>query len=174
VRHGLERILRTSPVTGIRMEPLLESALVSELIAPSPELWLVSPWISDVTVLDNGRGGYDGLLPDASARPYSLAEVLALLVRGGAQLTVVTRHDTHNDLFLRRLERLTAAGRLVVVKHDDLHEKTLCGQDWIVTGSMNFTIRGMELNDEVVFYRVDAQAAAQARVDLAHRWRNLA
>jgi phosphatidylserine/phosphatidylglycerophosphate/cardiolipin synthase-like enzyme len=174
VSSGLERILRTSPVTGIRMEPLLESALVSELLAPSPELWLVSPWISDVTVLDNSRGGYDGLLPDASARPYSLAEVLALLVRGGAQLTVVTRHDPHNGPFLRRLDRLAAGGRLLVVKHDDLHEKTLSGQDWIITGSMNFTIRGMELNDEVVFYRVDAQAAAQARVDLAHRWRKLA
>jgi len=156
------------------MEPLLESALVSELIAPSPELWLVSPWISDVTVLDNSRGGYDSLLPDASARPYSLAEVLALLVRGGTQLTVVTRHDPHNDALLRRLERLAAPGRLAVVKHDDLHEKTLCGRDWILTGSMNFTIRGMELNDEVVFYQVDAQAAAQARIDLAHRWRNLA
>jgi phosphatidylserine/phosphatidylglycerophosphate/cardiolipin synthase-like enzyme len=156
------------------MEPLLESALVSELIAPSPELWLVSPWISDVTVLDNSRGGYDGLLPDASARPYSLAEVLGLLVRRGAQLTVVTRHDPHNDSFLRRLERLAATGQLVVVKHDELHEKTFCGQDWIVTGSMNFTIRGMELNDEVVLYRVDTQMAAQARVDLAHRWRKLA
>jgi len=31
----------------------------------------------------------------------------------------------------------------------------------------------MELNDEVVSYRVDPQAAAQARVDLAHRWRKL-
>jgi len=174
VSRGLERILRTSAVTGIRMEPLLESALVSELIAPSPELWLVSPWISDVTVLDNSRGGYDGLLPDASARPYSLAEVLGLLIRGGTQLMVVSRHDPHNDLFLRRLERLGGADRLVVVRHDDLHEKTLCGQEWIITRSMNFTVRGMELNDEVVFYRVDAQAAAQARVDFAHRWRNLA
>jgi phosphatidylserine/phosphatidylglycerophosphate/cardiolipin synthase-like enzyme len=170
---GLERTLRTSPVTGISMGPILESVLVSELIVPSPELWLVSPWISDVTVLDNSRGGYDGLVPDASARPYALAEMLALLTRGGAQLSVVTRYDRHNDPFLRRLERLAAAGQLLVVRHDDLHEKTFCGQDWILTGSMNFTIRGMELNDEVVSYRVDPQAAAQARVDLAHRWRKL-
>ena len=36
---------------------------------------------------------------------------------------------------------------------------------------MNFTINGMTVNDEAVTYKLDAAAAAQARIDFAHRWK---
>ena len=38
---------------------------------------------------------------------------------------------------------------------------------------MNFTINGMTVNDEAVTYRLDAAAAAQARIDFAHRWKTV-
>ena len=101
----LERTLRTSPVTGIRLDPVLTAVLLAELLAPSAELWLVSAWISDVIAIDNTRGDYDRLFADASARAYHLSEVLALLTAGGANLTVVTRPAEHNDTFLTRLRR---------------------------------------------------------------------
>ena len=52
----LERTLRTSPVTGIRLDPVLTSVLLAELLTPSDELWLVSAWISDVIAIDNSPG----------------------------------------------------------------------------------------------------------------------
>ena len=44
----LERTLRTSPVTGIRVDSVLTAVLLAELLKPSSEIWLVSAWISDV------------------------------------------------------------------------------------------------------------------------------
>jgi phosphatidylserine/phosphatidylglycerophosphate/cardiolipin synthase-like enzyme len=167
----LQRTLRTSPVTGISVESILESVLVAELLTPSPEVWLVSPWISDVAVFDNSRGSYDGLLPDAAARTYTFSELLALLLRAGSRLTVVARPNPYNQVFLERLRHLSIPDRLTIIQHDDLHEKTLCGQDWVLTGSMNFTFRGMEVNDEALHYQVSVPAAAQVRLDLTHRWK---
>ena len=169
----LERTLRTSPVTGIRLDPVLTAVLIAELLAPSEELWLVSAWISDVIAIDNTRGDYDMLFFDASARSYHLSEVLALLTVGGANLTVVTRPAEHNDTFLARLHRRADPPRLTVIRHADEHEKTLCGSNWLLTGSMNFTIRGMQVNDEAVTYKVSEAAAAQARIDFTRRWRDL-
>jgi len=167
-----ERTLRTSPVTGIRIDPVLTAVLLAELLAPSDELWLVSPWISDVPALDNSRGDYDALFADPSARVYPLSAALGKIVVGGARLTVVTRPIDHNQSFLDRLRRLSTPERFTVIEHPDVHEKTLCGRSWILTGSMNFTMRGMQINDEAVRYEAGEMAAAQARVDLAHRWRD--
>lgn len=167
-----ERTLRISPVTGIRVDPVLTAVLLAEMLAPSDELWLVSPWISDVPALDNSRGDYDTLFADPSARVYPLSTALGKIEVGGAHLTVVTRPVDHNRSFLDRLRRVSAPERLTVIEHPDVHEKTLCGRSWILTGSMNFTKRGMQINDEAVRYEVGETSAAQARVDLAHRWRN--
>jgi hypothetical protein len=166
----LERTLRTSPVTGIRVDPVLTAVLLSELLVPSPNLWLVSAWISDVSAVDNSRGDYDSLINDASARVYQLSEILGLLTRQGAQLTIVTRAVPENELFLARVKRIAAEGRSRVIRGADAHEKTFCGADWLLSGSMNFTINGMVVNDEAVTYRLDRAAAAQARIDLEYRW----
>lgn len=167
---ALERTLRTSPVTGIRVDPVLTAILLAELLTPSPEIWLVSAWISDVPAVDNSRGDYDSLIIDASARVYPLSEILGLLTMRGTRLTVVTRDVTENDSFLARLGRTAVTQRLRVIRSPDAHEKTFCGTDWLLSGSMNFTINGMTINDELVTYRLDGSAAAQARIDLAHRW----
>jgi phosphatidylserine/phosphatidylglycerophosphate/cardiolipin synthase-like enzyme len=166
-----DRIIRTSGTTGVTAEPVLTTVLVSELLTPSRELWLVSPWISDVEALDNTRGDFDVLFLDPVARSYSLAQVLAQLTHTGSDLTIVCRPDGHNRTFLDRLGRLADPDHLRLVDHPDVHEKTMCGHQWLLTGSMNFTARGMLVNDEAVMFRTDAQAAAQARMDFNHRWK---
>jgi hypothetical protein len=166
-----ERTLRTSPFTGIRLDPVLTSVLLAELLAPSEELWLVSAWISDVAGVDNTRGDYDSLFADASARIYHLSEILGLLTVSGSNLSVITRPAAHNNTFLNRLRLRADQHRLTVIQHPDVHEKTLCGRNWLLSGSMNFTQRGMQVNDEAVTYQVSDAAAAQARIDFARRWR---
>ena len=167
----LDRTMRTSPVTGIRIDSVLSAVLLAELLTPSSEIWLVSAWISDVPAVDNSRGDYDSLFGDAVARVYQLSEILGLLTERGARLTVVTRDVPENDSFLTRLGRVSVPERLHVIRSPDAHEKTFCGSDWLLSGSMNFTINGMTVNDEAVTYRLDAVAAAQARIDFAHRWK---
>jgi phosphatidylserine/phosphatidylglycerophosphate/cardiolipin synthase-like enzyme len=169
----LERVIRPSRVTKIRVDPVLTTVLAAELVAPSKELWLVSSWISDVVAVDNTRGDYDSLFADAAARAYHLSEVLALLTTSGSTLTVVTRSDRHNELFVNRLTLRADRAHLHVVRDADVHEKTLCGTDWMLSGSMNFTMRGMQVNDEAITYKLSDAAAAGARIDFARRWRTV-
>jgi len=166
----LERTLRTSPVTGIRVDPVLTAVLLAELLTPSPEIWLISAWISDVPAVDNRRGDYDSLISDASARVYQLSEILGILTERDTRLTVVTRNVAENESFLTRLDRAAIPERLRVFRDPDVHEKTFCGCNWLLSGSMNFTFNGMTVNDEFVTYKLDDIAAAQARIDFAHRW----
>jgi hypothetical protein len=170
----LARTVRTSPATGIRIDSLLTAVLTAELVAPSPELWLVSPWISDLVVLDNAHGSFDGLFPEDPPRTCTLSQILALLARRGARLTVVTRRVEHNSQFVRSLCRLAAPADVPIVWAQDVHEKTFCGGEWILSGSMNFTVRGMAVNDEAMTYVLDGSEAARARLDLARRWRDQA
>jgi hypothetical protein len=167
----LERTLRISPVTGIRIDPVLTAVLLAELLAPSSEIWLVSAWVSDVAAVDNSRGNYDSLFGDAVARFYQLSEILGMLTERGSQLYVVTRDVPENEPFLTRLRQTAPPEHLRVFQSPDTHEKTFCGADWLLSGSMNFTFNGMTVNDEYVTYKVDSAAAAQARLDYAGRWK---
>ena len=65
----------------------LQAAFASELIAPSRSIWIVSPWISDIQIIDNRAGGFDAVL-DASwgQRQVRLAEILARCVALGTHL----------------------------------------------------------------------------------------
>ncbi|WP_327030588.1 phospholipase D-like domain-containing protein DpdK [Micromonospora sp. NBC_01740] len=165
-----ERVVRTSGSTGVRIDAILTTVLLAELMTPSRRLWLVSPWIGDVDVIDNRAAAYDSVFVDPSSRVYTFAEVLAGITHGGGQLSVVTRPDAFNDVFVDRLLRQTAPGHAQVVRAEDVHEKTMCGDNWLMTGSMNFTYRGMRVNDEIVSYRIDPAAAGTARVDFARRF----
>ena len=164
------RMIRSNPRAGVRINDALSAALVSELLDPSPHLWLVSPWVSDIVVLDNRDERLLGVLDETHAREIRLSEVLAKLVTAGSALHVAIRPDEHNDQFVDGLRRLVGDGSFDLYEGPDLHEKTLCGHDWMITGSMNFTWRGLEMNDEAVTYTVDPATAAQARLDLEHRW----
>src|SRR5437660_679004 len=42
---------------------LLGLLLAAEVVSPSRELWVVSPWISNVAVLDNRAADFSGLEP---------------------------------------------------------------------------------------------------------------
>ncbi|WP_030419653.1 phospholipase D-like domain-containing protein DpdK [Streptomyces sp. NRRL F-5065] len=167
-----ERTLRTGQHTAIRVDTMLSAALIAEFIAPSDHLWLVSAWITDVQVLDNSHGAYDALFGGTPPAGCRLSDAVARIAHGGAQVHVVTRDDPHNEDFLRRLMKAASGRKLHIVRDPDIHEKTLCGNDWMLSGSMNFTIRGMARNDEKITYRAGSDAAAQARIDLAERWGN--
>ena len=74
------------------------------------------------------------------------------------------------------VERLRTAvqdeQRLHVVLDPGVHEKTVCGRNWILSGSMNFTVSGLGSNEESVTYKVDGRDVAQAQLDFAERWGN--
>ncbi len=54
---------------------------------------------------------------------------------------------------------------------DALHTKGLLTDRALLSGSMNFTYGGFELNDEVISFDVDLQQIAEARINF-DRYRN--
>ena len=147
---------------------LLQMVFLSELLNPSEEIWFVSPWISDIVLLDNRTGGFDSVNPDWRGREIRLADVAIHLLIGGSRVIVVTRGDDHNRRFLERLEGLahesTVEGLLEVIVRDILHTKGILSDSSLILGSMNLTYNGMELNDEFLEYDTAKESIASARL----------
>ena len=154
----LARTVRTGARMGLRADSILSTALLSELVFPGNSLWVVSGWITDVEVLDNAQGAYDAILGDSPSSDCRLSRMLALIAAAGARLHVVTRPAVHNEIFLRRLRAVVPdPERLRIILDPVVHEKTICGRDWLFSGSMNFTLNGLGSNEESVTYQVNGR-----------------
>lgn len=172
--HATARLIVRTPC-GDREEirDLLESLLATELMLPGQELWIVSPWISDLPLLDNRSGGYSGLEPSWPKRRISLAEVLAYTLRSSSQIVIriITRPDIHNTRFCSRLRHLASMDgneqRLVIDdQRENLHTKGLAGSRFAFIGSMNFTHNGIEVLEETVQLETQTSRVAQFLVNL--------
>lgn len=164
------RTIRTRPRNGLAIGDVLSGALVSELLSPSPELWLVTGWVTDVAVIDNSVGQFDPVLgPDPRSR-LTLSEVLGTLARSGTEIHVALHNNDHNRTFSERLRRQIEGPKLHMYTGEDLHEKILVGWSWLLKGSMNFTWNGTQRNEEGLDFVSDRAEAAQQRFDLRMRW----
>jgi hypothetical protein len=154
---------------------LLNALFAAELIEPSRCLWLVSPWISDVEIIDNSTGTYP-VLGRYGRRPVRLAETLVALAAEGGHVVVATTSDSLNDTFLRRLTMLSRdldVEEVISVRVDasrELHTKALTGDDYALAGSMNITYNGIYIREEQVELKTDVEYVAQARMDAFDRF----
>lgn len=164
---GLQRTVRTRPRNGLAIVDVLGGVFASELCSPSPELWLVSGWASDVTVLDNSSRQFDGLLGQDAGSSLTLSEVLRALAERGTVVHVALRDVEHNRGFMRRLGNVE---RIQTYLSADLHEKILVGWDWTLKGSMNFTWNGLQRNEESIDLQVGPTVASTQRLELRTRW----
>ena len=172
----MNRVIRKSRAQSAgEVLEMLGALFSAELVEPSRCVWLVSPWVSDVEVLDNSAGTYSALT-NFGRRPIRLVEVLVTLAAEGAFVVVATTPDPHNDMFLRRLEVLQKDLRVedrinvVVDRSGKLHTKALTGDDYAVAGSMNITYTGINLREEQVELHTNESYVAQARMDAFDRF----
>jgi hypothetical protein len=170
----LERNIRRSQATGIKVDSVIQAALLSELVRPVSEgrtLWLVSGWVTDVPIIDNSYGAYDALLGDGFPAVANLSHVLGAIHRRGTFVNLVTMRMPRNEFFADQLRR--AAGNSpepYITDGERVHEKTLCTKSWLIEGSMNFTRNGLGVNDESVTYTTSSAKTAKALIDFAARW----
>ncbi len=163
------RIFKSAVTSQNLIRELLQLMLLGELMAPGGQrVWLVSPWISNVAILDNRAGGFNAVNPEWGAREIRLVEVGVELIARGCPLGVATSLDDHNVAFLDALAEaayeIGLSDKLRVVRRENLHTKGILLRRGLLTGSMNITYRGLELNDEVVIYDTSPQGLAQARI----------
>lgn len=170
--YSTRRIFRSAATSQEVVRELLQIMWLAELMAPSEEVWLVSPWVSDFVLLDNRSGRFDSINPQWHRREIRLVDYTIQLMTAGTRVVVVTRPDPHNLTFLARLEdRAVESGledKLDVLKRDRLHTKGILTSGGILMGSMNLTYSGLELNEESVYYETSFEAIAKARVEFAH------
>lgn len=161
--RGNERYLRD----------LLQSVLGGELLRPSERLWLVSPWVSDIPVLDNSTGGFQTLVPTWERASVRLSQVLLHLAERRTELFIALRPDSHNDAFIATIDeaRKTLSGRIHLHIADKLHEKGLLGDGYHLKGSFNFTFGGVQINEELAIFTTDPAKVSEARIAFADRWR---
>lgn len=168
----LTRTVRIGARMGLRAESILSAALLSELVFPGDSLWVVSSWITDVEIVDNTQGAFDEILGDSPPPVLYLSQMLGLIAAAGAHVHVATRPGRHNEIFLGRLRAaVTDHSHLHIILDPAVHEKTICGREWLFSGSMNFTITGLGSNEESVTYQVSGREASQAQLDFAERWK---
>jgi hypothetical protein len=149
---------------------LLQCVFVGELLSPSTCVWIVSPWISDIPVLNNETNSFSQLIPDSERLPISLSKVIARMLSSGTTIHVATRDVDMNETFLSTLEGLPERKRLRVHLEEELHEKGILGDGYYLSGSMNFTFAGITIYEEVVHFITDPAEVALNRVILADRW----
>jgi len=169
------RSLRTA-ACGAREElaDALQCLFVSEVLVPSAPLWIVTPWISDVPIIDKRAGGFAGLVPALPQRWIRLGEIIEQqLVRGGS-LVVACRPGDHNRSFTDQLKRrsrdLDCERRVRVSLSPELHEKGILAAKAFLSGSMNLTYNGLRKLEEVVHLTDESDAVARARAAYQDRW----
>jgi phosphatidylserine/phosphatidylglycerophosphate/cardiolipin synthase-like enzyme len=170
VSFETRRIFKSAVTSQNLVRELLQFILLGEILAPGERrFWLVSPWISDVVLLDNRAGGFNAVNPEWTSGEIRLVQILTDLMSRGVPLGVATSLDSHNDAFLARLreasEQLGLLDRLEVVRRPSLHTKGVLSFRGLLSGSMNLTYNGLELNDEMVVYDTTPRALAEARLN---------
>ncbi len=148
---------------------LLQSVFAAELIEPSDPLWIVSPWITDLEVIDNEGGRFSALSPDWPNARIRLVSVLSTLVNRGGSVTIVTTDDTHNDDLEQKLDA-EGLDELRLIRRSALHMKGIVGRGFALEGSMNLTYNGVHRNEERLIYRTDPAKVSEIRIEFEQRW----
>jgi phosphatidylserine/phosphatidylglycerophosphate/cardiolipin synthase-like enzyme len=155
--------------SSLQLTDCLSSLFALELMHPSPEIYLISPWLSNVTFIGNRFGQFRAVMGDSGDGDLRLATILKTLAERGARVRVMYRSKhQQTEEFLNLLpENLERRGI------ETLHEKGLITRYFYLRGSMNFTYSGVNLNDESVELTTDAQDVALALLEAQQRWEAL-
>jgi phosphatidylserine/phosphatidylglycerophosphate/cardiolipin synthase-like enzyme len=150
---------------------LLQSMFVGEMLGSGYRIWIVSPWVSNVVLIDNRSGNFDSLSPEWGRREIRLADVLIGLMARGVEIVLVTRDLETNLPFLNRLHEaavMHAVDDQLIVRLDPLlHTKGILLSHSLLIGSMNLTYNGLEMNDEWIQFSIDPDDIATTRLEFA-------
>ncbi len=150
----------------------LQSLLVAELVHPSKRLWISSPWLSDIELIDNSARQFASLCPDWPTARIRLSAIIGTLLERGADIVLIVNESPHNGDLLNRLAPLFELfpDKLRAITAANVHEKGILGDQYTLNGSMNLTYGGVKVNEELLIYRMDPETVAERRIALEQRW----
>jgi hypothetical protein len=159
-----------SRLSSRQVPDLLQTIFISELINPSQCLWLVSPWISDISIIDNTANIFLCLEPLWSRSRIRLSQVLGTLASRGTSIHIATRPDAHNRSFIEALQVKSNGINCRIHTTEELHTKGILGDGYYFAGSMNFTYNGITINEEAVTYETSTETIAEQKLIFTNRW----
>jgi phosphatidylserine/phosphatidylglycerophosphate/cardiolipin synthase-like enzyme len=163
------RIFKSQLTGSAVIRELLQSMFLGEMLRAGKTAWIVSPWVSNVVLLDNRSGNFDTLNPEWGRREIRLSDVMLALLTRGRRVVIVTRDVDSNVKFLNDFHELADQHMLIeqveVVVRDNLHTKGILFSESLLLGSMNLTFTGLEINDEWVEFSTDAEDLARTRLE---------
>jgi hypothetical protein len=164
----------TGPTQSRAIRDLLQSLFVLEAVRPSQPLWLLSAWVTDAPIINNGARQFAAIDPEWTAGTVTLVRVLRTILERGGHINVITRRHDWNNAFIEEMRRFQRdfPVRLALLTEDDFHDKGLLGDDYELAGSMNFTRKGIEVNSEHLILRTDRRIIAERRLELNARWKS--
>jgi phosphatidylserine/phosphatidylglycerophosphate/cardiolipin synthase-like enzyme len=170
------REFKTATSTPKIIKELLQMIFAAELLKASErQIWIVSPWLSNVEIFDNRSGYFAEINPDWPCASIRLVDVLVELLKQGSEVNIVVdseeaknENNRHNDKFFNtiklRTHREGLGSKITLRKSDNLHTKGFLFDSGFLSGSMNMTFNGLEVLDEYIVYDRSKDAISQARL----------
>lgn len=159
------------------VQDILQALFAMEFVTPGGILWLSSPWISDIPIIDNRADEFTALVPEWPATRLTLTSTLAALALRDCDIRITMRPDEHGERLVRQL--MAAADRYgcherIHVRHlDTKHGKGVLTRNAYLSGSMNITFNGIQVNEEDLRFDTDMAMLATAELEFAKRWQAL-
>jgi len=165
----MNRVIKTTSKNRASMViNALGSIFAFELISPSKEIFIISPWITNISILPNDVNQFRSFFTCENESDGRLATILNILSRRGTTIHILTRKD--DQIRYTKEFVLQLAPEIKVRYADRLHEKILLTDSFFFRGSMNFTYSGAYINDEHVEMSADSQDIAIALTSAKYRW----
>jgi hypothetical protein len=164
------------PLQAGAIRDLIQSLFVAEVLKPSKPLWILSAWIADIPVIMNHSRQFSGIDPDWPTGAVHLSKVFRTILTRGGRISLVLRDVVNNQRFVDELYPLKKEfeSQLSWFLGEHEHEKCIVGEDFVLSGSMNFTRRGITTNGEHIVFRTALGDAATSRIALRQLWPKLA
>lgn len=172
--NGTRQFFQTASDSRNVMSEVLQLIFSAELVAPSKCLWIVSPWLRDIPVLDNRSGAYSSLCPEFPMMQISIGKVVAELLNRGTQVVIATRPEAGNRQVIDGLPLATREDQLNFHERAELHAKGIVGDRFALSGSMNLTFNGLERLTEMVSYQTTRSEVEALRLTFKAEYGGLA
>lgn len=154
---------------------LLQFIFAAELLAPSRCLWIVSPWLRDIPILDNTTGAFVPVCADFPRSEVRLSRVLLELLQRGTRVVIATRPEDGNRQVRDALaDAPIGAESFRFIERRELHAKGLVGDRFALSGSMNFTYNGLENLEEMLLFQTERARVEELRVVFRQQYGGLA
>ena len=148
------------------LKTCLQSLLTMGTLSPGKELYIISPWISNSPIIDNRVCRVKQVFPFASGRWIYLSDVLEACAWKGCSVRLITDPDNkYTRDFIDHLGNLIQTRRL---EHN--HEKGLVSPYLYLSGSMNFTYNGININGEKIRITTAQNEISHALLSARARW----